>query len=374
MRERELFEKALDIPDAHARRRFLDRACRGDVRLREGVERLLQWHERAEGFLDVPAAERSALVHDDRIATKVDAAVLQDTALSAAAMGTTGGPEDPLPGDRLGAVRLLGWGFASVYGPSYVGFDESVEKPVSVRVLDRRHCEVVSARRRFVAAARQLASLRHASLPTVLRVEERPVPYLLMEPFDGEWLVERLDRSGPLPLGMVLEVGIGVAGALSAAHEVGLAHRYLSPAAVMLVDRGGFKTAVVPDMGLLHAIDQATGCAVPVPGLWPDHLAPEQARAEVIDPFDHRVDLFSFGCLLVAMAAGHSPFSSALAEGAVRRVIDHHPSMTLLLRLPAWLRSIVEALLAEDPRRRPPSAGWVAERLKAIAATEACAR
>jgi hypothetical protein len=60
MDERTLFLNALEKPDAAQRTAYLAEACAGDVMLRARVEALLQSHERAGEFLDVPAVQQIA--------------------------------------------------------------------------------------------------------------------------------------------------------------------------------------------------------------------------------------------------------------------------------------------------------------------------
>ena len=58
-----------------------------------------------------------------------------------------------------------------------------------------------------------------------------------MELVDGETL-DRQMTSGGLPVARVLEIGIAIADALTAAHERGIVHRDLKPANVMLTKEG----------------------------------------------------------------------------------------------------------------------------------------
>src|SRR5262245_15036996 len=58
MNERSIFLEALDEEDPTRRSAFLDKACAGDIALRQRVEALLKIHGEAGGFLDKPAPER----------------------------------------------------------------------------------------------------------------------------------------------------------------------------------------------------------------------------------------------------------------------------------------------------------------------------
>ncbi len=58
MSERDIFVEALQIDDTGKQKSFLGEACGTDEPLRQRVEALLKFHERAEGFLEsLPARQ-----------------------------------------------------------------------------------------------------------------------------------------------------------------------------------------------------------------------------------------------------------------------------------------------------------------------------
>src|SRR5262245_50001831 len=60
MRERAIFFEALDLEAPAERAAFLDKACAGDMDLRQRIEALLHSHAGAGDFLAVPAAQQLA--------------------------------------------------------------------------------------------------------------------------------------------------------------------------------------------------------------------------------------------------------------------------------------------------------------------------
>jgi serine/threonine protein kinase len=84
---------------------------------------------------------------------------------------------------------------------------------------------------RLEREARLLAALNHPHIATLYGFEESGgTPALVMELVEGATLAARLER-GPLPLEEVLELTRQIAEALEAAHEKGILHRDLKPAA-----------------------------------------------------------------------------------------------------------------------------------------------
>jgi hypothetical protein len=65
---KEIFHAAIALP-ANKRVAFLDKACGGDLSLRQAVESLLKSHEETGNFVDTPAYEAAAdmLIEDDEL-------------------------------------------------------------------------------------------------------------------------------------------------------------------------------------------------------------------------------------------------------------------------------------------------------------------
>ena len=368
MNEREVFEEAVELSDARARRRFLDRACRGNPALRAGVERLLECHDHAGNFLEEPAPEQMADIearHDlftgDAFESLGDDRVTPCAFLEAPrVVGDLG---------SLGSVRVVRRLSDTPFGPVLEGIDGPADRPVLVRALAAKHAREPSVRKRFLGAARTLAMMRHPSLPSIRSVEERPVPYLVTKQPAGESLADRLARGDRFSAATALRLGAQLAAALAVVHEQGLVHRRLSPATVFVTAGREPDRAVIVDVGLAQAVDAEANPLALLPGPCPDFLAPEQAVGKRLDWCDHRPDLFALGSVLVAMVTGHSPFAAATGEGALRRVSDGAASIPE--SIPAPLAAVVAALHQADPTRRPKS-GLDAAKLLNDAAAKLC--
>ena len=92
-------------------------------------------------------------------------------------------------------------------------------------------------------------------------------------------------------------------------------------------------------------------------------MSPEQARGETLD---QRSDLFSLGTVLYAMCTGKSPFRGESAVAVLRRVSDATPApvQTLNPKVPDWLATLIDRLMAKSPADRIGSAKEVADLLQ----------
>ncbi|WP_170175239.1 serine/threonine-protein kinase [Georgenia muralis] len=260
--------------------------------------------------------------------------------------------------------RLGRGGMAEVWR----GIDRVLGRRVAVKTVSLADATDPTLEERLRREAVATAALEHPDIVTVHDAGvDGDTAYIVMERLRGQDLAATL-RSGPLPLGEALRVGSRVAGALAAAHEVGIVHRDVKPANI-LVD--GEKVTVV-DFGIA-AFEYQTAASLAAPGTTlgtAEYMAPEQARAEATAT--RNTDMYAFGCLLTAMATGRPPFVASRAGS----VLHHHvyiepPRLSSLLEgVPAGLDQLVAELLAKDPDRRP-SATETAEVLAALAAAAA---
>jgi len=90
----------------------------------------------------------------------------------------------------------------------------------------------------------------------------------------------------------------------------------------------------------------------------PEYMAPEQARAEVVD---HRADLFSLGSVLYACCTGSPPFRGATVLTVLSRVNAEEPAplRSRNADVPTWLEALIARLMVKDPAQRFQSAAEV---------------
>ena len=211
--------------------------------------------------------------------------------------------------------------------------------------------------RHFERESRCASLLNHPNVVTVYEVgEDEGVRYIATELVDGETLRQRLER-GPMTIVAAVDVAIGVASALVAAHEAWLVHRDIKPENIAIRKDGGVK---VLDFGV-SAITADHDSTDPIrrPGALVGtlhYLSPEQVRGEPI--IDTRSDIYSLGVVLYEMLAGHVPFGGPGIMDVLAAIVEKDPAPLSPL-VPATLRALVESCLRKDMYRRPQTAAEI---------------
>src|SRR5919201_1755035 len=209
-------------------------------------------------------------------------------------------------GSTLGGFRverLLGRG---AMGAVYLAEDVHLKRKAAVKVLAEPLAADERFRRRFLLESQLAASLEHPHIVPVYGAgEEREVLYLAMRYVEGYDLRELIDTAGRIDHERALALLAQVGDALDAAHGLGLVHRDVKPANI-LIGAGDTEHAYVCDFGLArHATTVAslTGDRGFVGTI--AYIAPEQIESVVVDA---RADVYSFGCVLYECLTGVTPF------------------------------------------------------------------
>ena len=196
--------------------------------------------------------------------------------------------------------------------------------------------------------------------------------FFVMELLDGLDLETLVDRFGPVPPDRCVHLLRQVCDSLQEAHTRGLVHRDIKPSNIFTC-RLGLEVDFVKvlDFGLVKAVDEgsreATLLTAPdsTTGT-PAYIAPEMVRGDRVA--DHRVDIYTLGCVAYWLLTGRLVFNAA---NAIQLMYQHAnaipvpPSQLSEFEVPETLDAVVLACLAKFPEQRPQSAAELSARLLA---------
>ena len=283
--------------------------------------------------------------------------------------GSTVDPERPnlgLPFEQLGEFHLREKRGEGGMGVVYLAEQESLARPVALKVLPPERSQSPLAIERLQREARTAARLRHPHLVSLYTVgQDHGVHYLAMEWVEGVTLEELLARTEERALATdrVIRWGAKLARALHYAHEHGVVHRDVKPSNILITDDDEPKLL---DFGLARDVESAVSLTQGFVGS-PAYMAPEQIAPRGGD-VDARTDVYGLGATLYQCLGGEPPFSAERLEATFRAILeDPLPSLRRLNpAIPRDVESVLAQSLARDPRRRYSDAEAFAEDLESI--------
>ncbi len=219
---------------------------------------------------------------------------------------------------------------------------------------------------RFEREAAMLAQLHH---PNVVRYVTHGVSdgihYLVQEWVDGITVGTQLVTIGFVPT-EAIQMAIGIADALGAAHRLGIVHRDVKPGNLIL-DRGEVDRIKLVDFGIARLAADAgvltrTGVLIGTPS----YMSPEQARGSVV--IDANADVWALGCVLYEALTGRKAFAGRTPEAVRAKVLMSQPERldTHCPEAPSALVDLVHAMLSKRPQDRPPTGDLAAAWLRAL--------
>ncbi|MBE1486974.1 protein kinase domain-containing protein [Plantactinospora soyae] len=197
---------------------------------------------------------------------------------------------------------------------------------------------------RTLREARAAAALQHPAVVQVYDVvTEGGRPWIVMELLDARSLADMVIEDGPLAPRAVAKIGIALLGALEVAHAIGVLHRDVKPANVLICSDG---RCVLTDFGVAR---MPTDVQLTTPGMVlgsPHFISPERAMGHDFGPPS---DLFSLGVTLYTAVEGRPPFDKGDPIETMHAVVEDPPAPPV--RSGALTRTLL-GLLEKDPSRR----------------------
>ena len=261
---------------------------------------------------------------------------------------------DLSPGSELAGCRIeevLGTGGMGVI---YRATELRLGRPVALKLIAADGASDPALRERFEREARLTASIDHPNvIPVYAAGEEGGHLYLVMRYVNGIDLQGLLARERRIPPARVASIGLQIGAALDAAHAVGLVHRDVKPANVLL----NGEHAYLADFGLSQLM--GTDTRLTTTGHWigtADFMAPEQFSGDEVDA---RADVYALGCVLYNALTGETPYPRGTVPATMlAHLHDAPPRPTEVAPgVPEGFDRVIERALAKLPDERYPSAG-----------------
>lgn len=199
-------------------------------------------------------------------------------------------------------------------------------------------------RERSLREARAIARLNHINVVRIFDVLRTDGdPWIVMEYVPSKSLQDTLAEDGPVSSARAVEIGLGVLGALKAAHKAGVMHRDVKPGNVLLGDDG---RVVLTDFGLATIPGDPNVTRTGMVLGSPAYIAPERARDGTAGP---EADLWSLGATLYAAVEGKSPYARPSAIATLAALATEAPPPP---KNAGPLKPVLNGLLRKDPNER----------------------
>jgi hypothetical protein len=252
------------------------------------------------------------------------------------------------PGTRLGQYEvqdLIGQG---AMGVVYRAYHVQLERTGAVKVLQGIAPDTDSTAR-FRHEAQAIAQMRHPNIVNVFDFGEyEGTPYMIIEYVPGGSLASRM-KQGTMETAAALKYLRGIAAGLDYAHSLGIVHRDVKPANVLLEKD---ESPVIADFGLVKlmqstSLKSMTGVTTGTPA----YMSPEQVTGSKVGP---PADRYSLATIAYEMLTGSIPFDGEGLMEVLYAQVHRDPPLPSARNssLSPQVDAVVMRGLAKDPAAR----------------------
>ena len=268
------------------------------------------------------------------------------------------------PGTKLGQYEVQDFIGQGAMGLVYRAYHVQLQRTGAVKVLQGIAPDPDSTAR-FRHEAQAIAQMRHPNIVNVYDFGEHDgTPYMIIEYVPGGSLANRLSQ-GSLDPAASLKYLRGIASGLDYAHGLGIVHRDVKPANVLLEKDD---TPVLADFGLAKllqgsSLKSMTGVTTGTPA----YMAPEQVTGSKVGP---AADRYALATIAYEMLTGVIPFDG---EGLMELLYAHvhrepAPPSARNHSLGPRVDAVIMRGLAKDPAARWDSCTAMVDALSAALA------
>lgn len=210
-------------------------------------------------------------------------------------------------------IRMLGRGATSNV---YLGADKISLKLVAIKKM-RPECSIGVQHKMFTIEASLCGKLKHPNIVSLIEANNSDAgnTYIIMEYVEGESLEKFSTPDNLLPVETVMEVIRQAAEALNYAFQMGVIHRDVKPANIILRVDGLVK---LTDFGCALLFNSDTTQIAGAGSL--GFMSPEQISGAGLN---HQSDIYSLGAVLYRLLTGRNTFNATDNYAAINQIINH---------------------------------------------------
>ena len=209
-------------------------------------------------------------------------------------------------------TRMLGRGATSNV---YLGIDKTSLKLVAIKKM-RPECSIGVQHKMFAVEASLCGKLKHPNIVSLIEAKNSDADntYIIMEYVEGDSLEKFSTPDNLLPVETVMDIVRQSAEALNYAFQMGVIHRDVKPANIIMRVDGLVK---LTDFGCALLFNSDTTQITGAGSL--SYMSPEQLTGMALN---HQSDIYSLGAVLYRLLTGHNTFNATDNYAATNQIIN----------------------------------------------------
>ena len=251
---------------------------------------------------------------------------------------------------KFGKFEILAELGQGAMGKVYRARDPQLDREVALKTVSPALLTGKDTLARFQREARAAARLQHPNIVTIYELGEvEGTHFIAMELIEGMELGEALTPADRFTVEQKVRMMVEVCRGLDFAHKMGVIHRDVKPANILVTKDGSVKLL---DFGIARLGDSDMTQTGMVLGT-PSYLSPELLRGAKVTT---RADMWAVGVILYEVLSGRRPFEAKTIGSIIQKIIGEPlaPLDAKELGLSEALVAVVVRALDRDPERRYP--------------------